>query len=82
MGSLLFTGIKPDMAATMKVEEAGKELGISRNAAYQAARAGEIPTLRIARRLLVPKAAFQRMLEHAGQPKTSTDTTDKDRRGC
>jgi excisionase family DNA binding protein len=62
------------MAATMKVEEAGKELGISRNAAYQAARAGEIPTIRIGRRLLVPRVAFERMLESAGQtprePKT------------
>jgi excisionase family DNA binding protein len=55
------------MAATMKVDEAGKELGISRNAAYQAARAGEIPTIRIGRRLLVPRVALERMLVEAGQ---------------
>ena len=55
------------MPLTMKVEEAGKELGISRNAAYAAARTGEIPTIRIGRRLLVPKVAFERMLAEAGQ---------------
>jgi excisionase family DNA binding protein len=55
------------MPATMTVEEAGKELGISRNTAYQAARAGEIPTIRIGRRLLVPRIALERVLAEAGQ---------------
>lgn len=40
--------------ATVTVPEAGKLLGISRDAAYGAAARGEIPTLRIGRRLLVP----------------------------
>ena len=48
---------------TVTVEEAGKELGISRNLAYAAAGSGEIPTIRIGRRLLVPRAALDRMLE-------------------
>jgi excisionase family DNA binding protein len=38
------------------------QLGISRNAAYEACSRGEIPTLRIGKRLLVPKAALDRML--------------------
>jgi excisionase family DNA binding protein len=38
-------------------------LGISRNKAYEAARRGEIPTIRIGHRILVPAAAFERMLE-------------------
>lgn len=44
------------------VEEAATILQISRGAAYQAAKAKEIPTIRIGRRLLVPLAALERML--------------------
>jgi len=44
------------------VPEAGRLLGLSRNAAYEAAQRGEIPTLRIGRLLLVPKVPFHRML--------------------
>jgi excisionase family DNA binding protein len=47
---------------TLKVEEAGKLLGIGRNQAYLAARTGKIPAIRIGRRLLVSKAALDRML--------------------
>jgi excisionase family DNA binding protein len=48
--------------ATYTVEEAGRKLGISRNSAYEAARSGQLPTIRIGRLLLVPKAALDRML--------------------
>ena len=51
----------------MTVIEAAKELGISKGSAYEAARTGEIPTIRIGRRLIVPRAAFERMLEQAGE---------------
>ena len=47
---------------TISVTEAGELLGVSRNLAYQAARSGEIPTVRIGHRLLVPLAAFERLL--------------------
>jgi excisionase family DNA binding protein len=47
---------------TLSVEETAKELGISRNTAYEAARRGEIPTIQIGRRLLVPRIALERML--------------------
>lgn len=47
---------------TLTIEEAGQLLGISRNPAYAAAQRGEIPTIRIGRRLLVPKAALNAML--------------------
>ncbi len=50
---------------TLTVEQAGRELGISRNLAYAAAQSGEIPTIRIGRRLIVPRVAFDRMLEQA-----------------
>ena len=45
------------------VPEAGRLLGLSRNGSYEAARRGDIPTLRMGRRLLVPKVAFYRLLE-------------------
>ena len=48
---------------TISVEEAGRQLGLSRNTAYQAANRGEIPTIRIGHRLLVPVVAFERLLE-------------------
>lgn len=41
---------------TITVEKAGELLGISRGTAYAAARNGTIPTIRIARRLIVPTA--------------------------
>jgi excisionase family DNA binding protein len=48
---------------TLTVTEAAKALGICRNKAYEAARSGEIPTIKIGKRLLVPLAALERMLQ-------------------
>jgi len=47
---------------TMTVEEAGRQLGISRNTAYEAARQGQIPIIKIGKRLLVPVEQFDRLL--------------------
>lgn len=46
--------------------EAGRALGLSRSATYEGAARGEIPTIRIGRRLLVPTAALRRMLHLDG----------------
>jgi excisionase family DNA binding protein len=46
---------------------AGKALGLSRNHTYDAAKAGEIPTVKFGRTIRVPLAALHKMLEHAGQ---------------
>ena len=48
---------------TLTVPEAAAKLGIGRNQGYEAARTGQIPTIRIGRRLLVPRLAFERLLE-------------------
>ncbi len=45
------------------VETAAKRLGIGRQAGYAAVRRGQIPALRFGRRLVVPVAALERMLE-------------------
>ena len=47
---------------TLSVPEAGRELGIGRNQAYEAVRRGEIPVIKIGKRLIVPRAAFERLL--------------------
>jgi excisionase family DNA binding protein len=38
--------------------EAGKKLGLTRNGSYEAAKRGDIPTIKIGRLIKVPKAAF------------------------
>ena len=50
------------------VEEVAAQLGIGRNQAYEAIHRGEIPSIRVGRRLLIPTAALERLLEQAGQP--------------
>ena len=50
---------------TMTVEEAAKRLGIGRNTAYDAVRAGQIPSVKIGKRYLIPRAALERLLEGA-----------------
>ncbi len=47
---------------TLTIPEVARTLGISRNKAYEAARDGQIPTIRIGKRLLVPLVALERML--------------------
>ena len=53
---------------TLSVPEAGKiYLGIGRDAAYEAARTGQIPVIQIGRLKRVPVVAMERMLEEAGR---------------
>jgi excisionase family DNA binding protein len=51
-----------DLPPTISVEEAAELLGISRSAAYRAAKAGQLATLRIGRKPRVPTAPLLRML--------------------
>ena len=59
------------LSATMSVEEAGALLGLSRSAAYRAALAGELRTLRYGRRLLVPTVPLLRLLDLLPEEKPS-----------
>ena len=56
---------------TYSVPEVAKLLGLSRNSAYSACLTGQIPHLKIGKRLLIPKASLERMLTEAGKPKES-----------
>ena len=51
---------------TYTVEEAAQLLGVGRNKGYEAVKAGELPVIKIGKRLLVPKAALNRILD--GRP--------------
>ena len=58
---------------TISVEQAGELLGVSRRSAYRAAARGQIPTVRIGRRLLVPT---QRLLDLLGLDRPSPTNSD------
>ena len=45
------------------VAEAGKRLGLRRGLMYEAIRTGQIPSVRIGRRILIPCIALDRLLE-------------------
>ena len=57
---------------TLAVDETAKCLGIGRNSAYEAIARGEIPVVKVGKRLLVPKAALETLLA-VGQPKNNGD---------
>ena len=50
----------------LTVKQAAEILGISRPTAYEAIQTGEIPHIRIGRRILVPRLALEKMLANAG----------------
>ncbi len=50
---------------TLTVRETARILGIGRNSAYEAVRTGTIPSLRIGKRIIVPRAVVERMLSGA-----------------
>jgi excisionase family DNA binding protein len=47
---------------TIRLPECAEVLGISRTAAYDAARAGDIPTFKVGSRFLVPVAGLKKKL--------------------
>lgn len=53
----------------MTVQEAADALGISRNTAYELVHQGHIPSVRLGRRLLVPKQALHAWLEGQAERK-------------
>ena len=58
--------MKTGRRQTKTVEEAAKILGIGRNQAYEAVHRGDIPTIRIGKRILIPVAALDRLLAGDG----------------
>ena len=66
-----------DLPPTISVEEAGHILGVSRRSAYRAAETGELPTLRLGRRLLVPTARLLAMLGLPADGQAQLEAVDR-----
>lgn len=49
----------------LTVSEVAQILGLSRNSAYQGVSRGEIPSVRVGKRILVPRIALEKMLDTA-----------------
>jgi excisionase family DNA binding protein len=56
-----------DLPPILTVEQTAKLLGISRGLAFAAVRTGEIPHVRIGRRILVPRDALRRLVLPGGE---------------
>jgi excisionase family DNA binding protein len=52
----------------LRVEEAAAMLGISRNLAYELVGRGELPAVRLGRRIVVPRAAIETLLGGQRRP--------------
>jgi|AP45_3_1055517.scaffolds.fasta_scaffold108014_2 excisionase family DNA binding protein len=52
-----------DKRLVLTVSEAAELLKIGRSCAYEAIRNGQLPVIRMGRRILVPRAALERLLE-------------------
>ncbi len=61
---------------TVTVPEAGRILGISRGQAYEMARTGGIPVVRLGKRLVVPRKKLMAMLEPSGQDGQASNSDD------
>jgi excisionase family DNA binding protein len=51
-----------DERRTLSIEEAAEVLGVGRSLMYDAAKRGEIPVIKIGRRLVVPRARLEALL--------------------
>lgn len=57
-----------DGRVTITVEECARLLGIGRSSAYEAIRRGDLPSLRLSRRIVIPTRALLRLLENGNAP--------------
>jgi hypothetical protein len=67
LSSLRKEVVAMDQPKTLTVPEAGRQyFDLGRNASYEAARRGDIPTIRVGRLLRVPVVQMERKLEETG----------------
>ena len=70
---------QPDEREVLTVEEVMKVLGIGRRAAYAGVRSGQIPSIRVGRRFLVPVTFVERMLvgeQSSAEPSSTEESID------
>lgn len=56
----------PTTRQTLTVEEVAAILGLGRNACYEAVARGDIPSLKIGRRILIPRHRLEALLGGSG----------------
>jgi len=61
------TGTETLERATYTIHEAAEILGIAKSSAYRAARTGELPTIKIGRRILVARQALADIIGKHGR---------------
>ena len=59
--------VAEEQRLTLTVEEAAQAVGCGRSLAYEMARDGRLPALRLGRKLVVPRIALERMLASVGE---------------
>ena len=64
------TAGRPDEPLALSVKAVARISGLSRASAYEAVRTGQIPSLRFGKRIVVPRAALNRMLSQADNCKS------------
>jgi excisionase family DNA binding protein len=57
-----YKGMDINQPLTLTVEQTAKLLGIGRSTAYELVRTGDIPSLRLGRRIVVPRAGLVDLL--------------------
>ena len=70
-GAAMADGTRTLEPLIFTVQEVAELLGLSRTLAYAAIESGEIPSVRIGRRIVVPRAAINRMLAAQMKPAAS-----------
>jgi len=64
---------------TCTVDEAARILGIGRNSAYQAVKRGELPAIRLGRRLVISISALEGLLKGRLRPDGSSERPETPR---
>lgn len=54
-----------ELPHVLRVEQAASILGIGRNSAYRAISMGQIPSIKIGKRICVPRKAIERLIDKA-----------------
>jgi len=64
--------IEGSSTLVLTVEAAGRLLGISRGLAYELVARGELPHLRLGRRIVIPRAALEGLVNQANREAVSS----------
>jgi excisionase family DNA binding protein len=64
----------------LSVQEAGTLLGISRDLAYDLVASGELPSVRLGRRIVVPRHALENVLATIVEPQVDGGVRNRGRR--